>query len=119
MAAATVILAAVLGVVFVGIGVAKILDATPMRQAREHLGLPVQLFRLVGIFELLGGAGVMVGLHDELPVIGVLASVGLVALTIGAGFYHQKAGDPMRRWLPAVGAGSLAIFYAVLRIATI
>jgi hypothetical protein len=39
-------------------------------------------------------------------------------MTIGAASYHQKAGDGMKEWLPAVMMGSMAIFYVILRIAT-
>lgn len=113
-----VILAVLLGVGFAMAGIGKILDVKMMAAVREHLGLPLGLFRTIGILELFGAAGVLAGLHRDLPLIGVLAAVGLIGMTIGAGFYHQKAGDSMKGWLPAVVMGSLAIFYSILRIAT-
>ena len=100
------------------IGIGKLVDVAMMAKLREHLGLPGGLFRVIGSLEVLGGAGVLVGLYDDLSVIGVLAAVGLVGMTIGAAFYHQKAGDAMKDWLPAVTMGSIAIFYVILRIAT-
>ena len=74
--------------------------------------------RWMGRLIRIGGVGVVLGLHHDLPLIGVLAAIGLVGMTIGAAFYHQKAGDAMKDWLPAVMIGSIAIFYAILRIAT-
>ena len=113
-----VIVAGLLGGSFLLLGIGKLADVTMMAEARAHLGLPAGLFKVIGILEMFGGAGVLVGLHQDLPVIGVLAAIGLIGMTIGAGFYHQKAGDTMKERLPAVLMGSIAIFYAILRIAT-
>ncbi len=114
----TVILAVLLGVGFVMFGVGKLASVKMMAEAQQHLGLPSGMFKMIGALEVLGGAGVLIGLHADLPVIGVLAGVGLVGMTIGAAFYHQKAGDAMKEWLPAVVMGSMAIFYIIMRIAT-
>jgi len=113
-----VIVAVVLGVGFMMVGIGKLVDIKPMAKTREHLGLPIGLFRVIGGLEVFGGAGVFLGLHHDLPVIGVLAAVGLIGMTIGAAYYHQKADDAMKDWLPSVMMGSIAIFYVILRIAT-
>ena len=112
------IIAVLLGVAFTMLGIGKLADVKQMAQARVHLGLPAGLFRVIGVLEVLGGVGVLVGLHEDLPLVGVMAAVGLVGMTIGAAAYHQKAGDAMKQWLPAVAMGSMAIFYIILRIAT-
>jgi len=116
MFVSTVILAILLGACFIMLGFAKVTDMKVMAEMRQHLGVPRVFFMLIGALEILGGAGVMFGLHSDLAVIGVLAGVGLVGMTIGAGFYHQKAGDKMKDWLPAVLVGSLVIIYMILRI---
>ena len=116
MNVSTAILAVLVGVGFIMMGVAKLADMKMMAEMRQHLGLPSVLFKLVGALEIIGGAGIMLGLHSDLPIIGVLAGVGLVGMTIGAGFYHQKAGDDMKARLPAVMAGSVTILYIILRI---
>ena len=118
MYALTVVLAVLLGVAFSMAGIGKLAGVKAMQEAQQHLGLPSGIFKMVGALEILGGVGVLLGLHGDLPVIGVLAGVGLVGMTIGATFYHQKAGDSMKEWMPAVVMGSLAIFYIILRIAT-
>ena len=112
----TVVLAIVVALVFGGAGLAKIAKQSAMVAARQHLGIPTALWRVIGILEVLGAAGVVVGLHQDLPVIGVLAAAGLVGMSIGATYYHQRAGDSIPQWLPAVVAGSLTIFYAIARV---
>ena len=112
----TIVLALVVALIFGGAGVAKITNQQQMVEAREHLAIPTALWRVIGILEVLGAAGLIIGLHQDLPVIGVLAAAGLVGMSIGAVFYHQRAGDSIPQWLPAVVAGSLAIFYAIARI---
>ena len=96
----------------------KVLGTANMTEARVHLNMPSPLWRIVGVLEVLGGIGVLIGLTEPLPPVGVLSTAGLTGLTIGATFYHQRAGDPIKAWLPAVAMGSLAIFYGILRVAT-
>ena len=112
----TVALAAVAGIGFGLSGGAKLIGAAPLEAVRERLRMAAPLWKVIGAFELLGGAGLAIGLHQDLPIVGVLTAAGLVALTIGATFHHQKAGDSIRQWLPAVMMGSLAIFYAIARV---
>jgi len=83
----TVVLAVIISVAFYLAGAAKVVGQSTMAEARVHLGIPAPLWRVIGVLEILGGAGVVVGLHQDLPVIGVLAAAGLVGMTIGATFY--------------------------------
>lgn len=118
MTTAMTILAVLIAVAFFMFGVGKILDVSMMATAREHLSIEPSLFKIVGTLEILGAIGVVAGLHDDLPVIGVLAGLGLIGMTIGATFYHQKAGDSIKEWLPAVAMGSVVIIYMILRVGT-
>lgn len=114
----TIILAIVVGGAFAMAGMGKLTGQAMMAEARTHLGLAPPLWKAVGALEVLGAVGLFIGLFADLAIIGVLAAAGLVAMTIGAVFYHQKAGDAVKEWLPAVVMGSLAIFFAILRVAT-
>ena len=116
MFVATIVLAAVLAAAFIGAGGGKLAGVPMMAEARKHLGVAEGLWKMIGGLEVLGGIGVLVGLHGDLPIIGVLAAIGLIGMTIGAVYYHQKAGDEMKEWLPAVVMGSVAIIYIILRI---
>jgi hypothetical protein len=61
-------------------------------EMRVHLGIPVPRWRAIGVLELAGAVGVLVGIAvDEL---GVAAAAGLVLTSIGAIATHAKAGDP-------------------------
>lgn len=114
----TVILAALIAGGFLFFGSGKLMGQPMMAEARTHLGLSDGLWKAVGGLEVAGAIGVLVGLAADLPLIGVLAGVGLVAMTIGAVFYHQKAGDETKEWLPAVAMGSMVILYIIFRIAS-
>ena len=57
--------------------------------------------------------GVLSGLHEDVLIIEILAAAGLEGMAIGAAAYHQKAGDGMKAWAPAVMMGSIAIFYII------
>ncbi len=113
-----VVFAVVLAAGFGGAGLAKLVGAAPLAAARGHLGLTVSLWRIVGVLEVLGAVGVLVGLGDGFVTIGVLAGAGLTAMTIGATYYHRHAGDRFVEWLPAVVMGSVAIFYVITRVGT-
>lgn len=115
----TAALAALLGGSFITSGLAKLGGVEKVDVNRQRLNIDHGLWKAVGALDVLGGLGVLLGLIDKLAVIGILAAVGLIGMTIGAVFYHQKAGDSIKQWLPAVGIGSLAIFYIILRIATL
>lgn len=116
------VLATVFAVVIGGFlltrGVGKLSGGQHMARVRERLGLNVVIWKAIGVLEVFGATGVLLGLLDDLAIIGVLAAVGLVLLTIGAVHYHQKAGDATVYWLPAVVMGSLAIFYVIARVAS-
>ena len=65
----------------------------------DHLGIPVQRWRVIGVLELAGAVGVLVGLAvDEL---GLAAGAGLVLTSVGAMATHAKAGDPPKALVPA------------------
>lgn len=114
----TVILAVMVGAGFLMAGAGRLMGQTMMAEVRVHLDVTEGLWKIIGGLEVAGAVGVLIGLAADLPIIGVLAAVGLIALTIGAVFYHQKAGDKPKDWLPAVVMGTLAIFYIIMRIAS-
>jgi len=115
------ILAMILAVILAGgfgyFGAGKLMKQPMMVDAQKHFGMSDGLWQAVGGLEVAGAIGVLVGLLTSLAIIGVLAGIGLVAMTIGAVYYHQRAGDAANAWLPAVGMGAIAILYVIARIA--
>ncbi|MET7332197.1 DoxX family protein [Nonomuraea sp. NPDC005650] len=82
MSVAVVVLSILLGLLFVGTGGIKVLGLPQSLAIRDHLGLRPGLWRLIGVCESAGGAGLLVGL--AVPLLGVAASIGLVVLMVGA-----------------------------------
>ena len=76
------ILAVLVAVTFVGTGGVKLLSAPASLKIRDSLDVDPRTWKLIGVCEWLGVAGVLVGLAWW-P-IGVAACVGLAALLVGA-----------------------------------
>jgi uncharacterized membrane protein YhaH (DUF805 family) len=116
MNAVVVTLAVVLALAFLAAGGSKLASAPQTVDMADHLGIKRDRYRLIGVPELLGAAGVLVGL--EIVAIGVAAAVGLAALTIGAAVTHRRAHDAPKDIAPAVGLAVIALSYALLRAGT-
>jgi uncharacterized membrane protein YphA (DoxX/SURF4 family) len=108
MELATVIVSLVVAAVFVAAGVAKVTEQPRMVESAEHFELSPRVHRLIGVLEIAGAAGLVLGLLWS-P-IGVLAAVGLLVLMIGALCFHVRAKDSIQDSTPAVvvTVGSLA-----------
>jgi hypothetical protein len=106
------IVAGPVAVVFAALGAAKILALPPMRVRATHLGFSVTIYRAIGILEIAGAAGVLVGVAA--PVLGGVASAGLLLLLAGALVAHLRNGDSPRHLAPAVVAGLLVAAYLVV-----
>lgn len=88
-----------------------------MVEEAAHLGLPTGGYRLVGVAELAGAVGLVVGLFWAPP--GIAAAGGLVLLMIGALVTHLRVGDRPAAWASPVGIGFVAVAAVVIRIAAL
>jgi hypothetical protein len=104
-------LAAILIVVFSGLGLAKAVAAAPMRAAAQHMGFTLNQYRAIGVLELAGAAGIAIGI--SVPLLGLAASVGLALLMAGACAAHFRNRDPFGRVAIPLVAGTLLVAYAV------
>ena len=109
---ATTILAAVLVVAFAAAGAAKVAAVPAMRARAAHVGFTVAAYRRIGILEILGVLGLLVGAF--VPVIGALAAVGLLLLLVGAVVAHLRSGDGVRALLPAIVLGLTTFAFLLL-----
>ena len=110
---AKVIVTALLAALF---GFASLIKVVGLRQSlaiRDHLGVKPGQWRLVGLLELAGVAGVLVGL--VWPPIGVAAAIGLALLVLGAIVFHVRASDSVADTAPAVIGLGLAVATAILQ----
>lgn len=114
MFVASIAVSVLLVVVFVFSGVRKIPGAATAATEAEHLHLPLAGYRLIGVAEVLGAAGLLVGI--ACAPLGVLAAGALVVLMIGAVGTHLRVHDPIGRWAPAAAIVLLAIAALVLRL---
>jgi hypothetical protein len=108
----TIALAAILVLAFSILGAQKVAAAPAMRSRAEHAGFSVAAYRRIGALELLAVVGLVVGI--ALPVIGVLAAVGLVLLLGGAVAVHLRNRDGVRDMAPALVLGLVALAFAAL-----
>jgi hypothetical protein len=110
---AKVIVTALLAALF---GFASLIKVVGLRQSlaiRDHLGVKPVQWRLIGLLELAGVAGVLVGLFW--PPIGVAAAIGLALLVLGAIVFHVRASDSVADTAPAVIGLGLAVATAILQ----
>jgi amino acid transporter len=112
MDTATVVVTILAAALFTFSASIKLLGVRRSLEIRDHLGVKPLQWRLIGVCELAGVAGVLVGLMWA-P-IGIAAAVGLALLTIGAIAYHVRKSDTVADLAPAVIGVALALTTAVL-----
>ena len=111
---ATTVLAGVLVVAFAAAGAAKLAAVPAMRARAAHVGFSVAAYRRIGLLEILGVLGLLVG--ALLPVIGALAAAGLLLLLGGAMIAHLRSGDGPRELLPAIVLGLTTLAFLILAL---
>ena len=111
---ATTVLAGVLVVAFAAAGAAKLAAVPAMRARAAHVGMSVAAYRRIGVLEILGVLGLLVG--ALVPVIGALAAAGGLLLLGGAVVVHLRSGDGPRELLPAVVLGLTTLAFLILML---
>jgi uncharacterized membrane protein YphA (DoxX/SURF4 family) len=106
---ATVILTALLALMFLGTGAVKIVAAPRSMQMRKQLRVDGRLWSSIGLLEVAACIALAVGL--DVPLLGLVASIGLLLLMIGAIAAHVRVGD--------VGGAAPAALLVVLVVALI
>jgi len=100
MSTLSTILAAILGVAFIGSGIPKLTGQAAIVANFERWGYADQIRVAVGAVELLIGALLLLGI--AVPALAVAGSLIVVFLMVGALATHQRAGDPFGQWVPAI-----------------
>ena len=108
----TPILAALMVVAFAAAGSAKLAAVPAMRTRAEHVGFSVAAYRRIGLLEVLGVLGLLIGAF--VPIIGALAGAGLLMLLGGACIAHLRNGDGLREMAPAVVLGLVTVSFLLL-----
>jgi DoxX-like family len=110
---AEVIVTALLAALFSFSSLIKLFGVRQSLAIRDHLGVEPVQWRLIGLLELAGVAGVLVGL--VWAPIGVAAAIGLALLVLGAIVFHVRASDTVADTAPAVIGLGLAVATAILQ----
>jgi uncharacterized membrane protein YphA (DoxX/SURF4 family) len=113
--ASIVVLSIVLAVAFVAAALQKLTGRPSQRQAADRFAIPFERYRAIGVLELAGAAGVLVGF--AWTALGAAAAIGLTLLTVGALFTHVRVKDPPAKMRPALLLGTLSAVIAVLYLA--
>lgn len=98
------VLAWILGIALIAVfalaGATKVLDFDRMR---EHFGYSKRQYQVIGLLEIAGAAGVVVGLLlKKWEWVGGAAAVGLGCLMVGALITHARVEDEGKKALPAL-----------------
>jgi hypothetical protein len=108
------VLASVVGLLFICTGAVKLVGVPFSLAMRDHLGVSVNLWRIIGALEVLGGMGVIIGIAVEW--LQILTYGCLAALMVGALMYRFRAKDGIV-WIGAdLGTLAFVVVAAVLRI---
>ncbi|MEU0883385.1 DoxX family protein [Lentzea sp. NPDC005914] len=108
----TIALAVLVALIFLGLGTAKVLALPMARELATHSGFSVTAYRGIGVLELAGATGVLLGL--VVPVLGGLAGAGLLLLLAGALITHLRNQHTLQQIAPALVCALLVIGYLVV-----
>lgn len=101
----------ILGVMFLFSAVSKLTGG--LDEMREHLQIASWFWLLTALVEILGGAGLLVGL--KYPRLATLAGLWLATTMVGAIVSHLRVGDPPADAVAAAVLLVLALTVALLR----
>jgi hypothetical protein len=113
MSAAAVFVSVVLALLFLATAAGKLTGHAASVAMRDHLVIPAVRWQQIGLLEVAGAVGVLIGL--ALRPLGIAAAAGLALLSLGAIATHVRAGDKTVHALPAFGALVLAAAALVLQ----
>jgi uncharacterized membrane protein YphA (DoxX/SURF4 family) len=108
----TIALSILLAIAFIGAGVSKLTGQSAMREAATHFGITWERYRSIGVLEVAGAAGLLLGL--AVTALGAVAALALTLLMIAAVATHRRAGDAPAQMAPATVLGLLSAITAAL-----
>ena len=113
MSTATVLVSVVTALLFLATAAGKLTGHAASVAIRDHLVIPDVRWQQIGLLEVAGAFGVLIGL--TLRPVGIAAAAGLVLLSLGAIATHVRAGDKPAASLPAFAGLALAVAVLVLQ----
>jgi hypothetical protein len=113
MSTATVLVSVILALLFLATAAGKLTGQAASVGMRDHLAIRALRWQQIGLLEVAGAVGVLIGL--ALRPLGIAATAGLALLSLGAIATHVRAGDEPAAALPAVAALAMAAAALVLQ----
>jgi hypothetical protein len=113
MSTATVLTSVALALLFLATAAGKLTGHATSVAMRDHFAIPAVRWQQIGLLEVAGAVGVLIGF--ALRPLGIAAAGGLVLLSLGAIATHIGAGDKPAAALPAFAALALAAAALVLQ----
>jgi uncharacterized membrane protein YphA (DoxX/SURF4 family) len=110
-------LAALIAAAFAVLGASKIRAVPSMQTRAAHVGFSVGAYQRIGILEVAGAAGILLGL--AIPPLGLLAAASLLLLMVGALGAHLRQHDGLAELAPALAVTALLVAYLWLASGTI
>src|SRR5271165_4843719 len=114
MSAATVVVTVLTALIFFAAAAMKLTGQERSLATRDRLGIDPARWRLIGVLEIAGATGALVGLAFR-P-LGIAATAGLVLTSLGAVAAHVRIGNLRSEGAPAVLALVLSTAALVLQI---
>jgi uncharacterized membrane protein YphA (DoxX/SURF4 family) len=108
------VLTVVLALVFLASAGMKLLGLPYSVRNRDRFGLPASLWWTIGVLELAGVAGLLLG--TAVPVLGVAAGVGLALLMVGAAATRVRVHDPVVQVLGDLVVLAFVVAYILIRL---
>ena len=115
MAIALIIVATLLGIAAAGSAVQKLRREATVVASMHAVGVGDKQLRLLAILELLGAAGLVVGIW--LAPLGVLAAIGLALYFLGAVIMHIRAKSSVKDAVPAIVLALLSLATVLMEFA--
>ena len=110
-----VILTTLLGLVTAFSAVGKFTLNPKAAEMLRHLGLTDGRIRALGVVEVAGALGLLIGIW--IPILGQLAALGFVLYFLGALIMHVRAKDPVKDMAPALVLLVLSVIVTILQFA--
>jgi len=114
MLVVTAVSGALTALLFLSASLLKLTDQPQAREGQAKFGISAAAYKRIGVLELLGVIGVLVGL--AVPAIGVAAGVGLTVVAVGALYNHLRVNDLLPAVMGAVVAIGVAGVYVISRL---
>ena len=116
MSILTAIVTVLTALLFLGAAWVKFTGEEHAMQTRDRLGFNPDAYRMIGVLEVAGAVGALVGL--AVPVLGIAALAGLVLIAIGACAAQVRLHNPLSEARLAALALALSVSALALQAAT-